>query len=418
MKEGVQTVRETSRPAWLHSIDAARGLAALMVMFFHAQRMPRGPVAAKFWEGEYVGLFGPEGVLGSLLYCVFGLGFLGVPLFFVISGFCIHLPFAGSRGRLELASFGRRRWLRIFPAYAVTCVVGFIILAVRVPYGEEGLTLVNMFGHIFFWHYSLPVESHSLQVSIVLWTIVIEVHFYLLYSLLFPWLRRIGIGRSTLIALAIGIAYRIYWAQADLADQDVLRLILPTRFALARFGEWLLGAWLAERYVRGGSIFPEWAVFASGSRTFAFGLGCAGIAIVSVILTEASLYWLQIPVTIGFTIALGGLIMSEQQSSRASGQEAAGRLRAVTKWLGDRSYSLYLSHFITLHVVYSIGQRVAARVGLSYEPMSPIVLSVTAVAIVSCLVVAHGLYVLVEAPSHRLARKARVVPPKPTPRTS
>jgi len=244
------------------------------------------------------------------------------------------------------------------------------------------------------------------------------VHFYLLYSLLFPWLRRIGIGRSTLIALAIGIAYRIYWAQADLADQDVLRLILPTRFALARFGEWLLGAWLAERYVRGGSIFPEWAVFASGSRTFAFGLGCAGIAIVSVILTEASLYWLQIPVTIGFTIALGGLIMSEQQSSRASGQEAAGRLRAVTKWLGDRSYSLYLSHFITLHVVYSIGQRVAARVGLSYEPMSPIVLSVTAVAIVSCLVVAHGLYVLVEAPSHRLARKARVVPPKPTPRTS
>jgi hypothetical protein len=52
-----------------------------MVMLFHAQRMPRGPIAAKFWEGEYVSLFGPESVLSSLLYSVFGLGFLGVPLF-------------------------------------------------------------------------------------------------------------------------------------------------------------------------------------------------------------------------------------------------------------------------------------------------------------------------------------------------
>jgi peptidoglycan/LPS O-acetylase OafA/YrhL len=413
MTEGVRTERKDSGLAWLHSIDAARGLAAVMVMLFHAQKLTRGSGGASFWRGEYVDLFGPESVLSSLLYSVFGLGPLGVPLFFVISGFCIHLPFAGGRSRLDYASFARRRWLRLFPAYAVTCIVCFVLLAIRAPYGEHGLTIGNMIGHAFFWHYNLPVRTHGAEVTLVLWTIAIEVHFYILYALLLPWLQRFGIGRATAIALGVGVAYRLYWGLSGIAEEDVLWLFFPSRFALARFGEWLLGAWLAERYVRGGNLFPEWSVFASGSRTIVFGIGFTGVAILGVILAEVPFNALQIPATLGFTIVLGGLIMLERQSSRGCGraeEDRSGRsrgLRAVTKWLGDRSYSLYLSHYVTLHGVHFVGRNLAGRLGFDFEPMGWTTSAVSIVAICVCLVVAHGLYTLVEAPSHRLARRAR-----------
>jgi peptidoglycan/LPS O-acetylase OafA/YrhL len=407
MSQGEQTASEISRPAWLHSIDGARGIAAVMVMFFHSLVFIRGAGAPTYWYGEYVELYGPDNVFSSLLYSVFGLGFLGVPLFFVISGFCIHLPFAGGRGTLELKSFASRRFLRLYPAYAVTCIVCFIILAVNTPYGEQGLTLGNMIGHVFFWHYSIPLQTHGSEVTLVLWTIVLEVHFYILYALLFPWLRRFGVARMTAVALGVGVAYRLYWELSGLGDQDLLQLVLPSRFALARFGEWLLGAWLAERYVRSGSLFPSWPVFATGARSFATGIGFGGLAIVSVTLAEAPMYWLQIPITIAFAIALGGLIMSEQRSRSESDNQTGSRIRSIMKWLGDRSYSLYLIHYITLHVVHFVGRQVAARFGLSYEPMTGTVFAVTMIAIFTCLIVAHLLYVFVEAPSHRLARKTR-----------
>ena len=68
----------------------------------------------------------------------------GVPLFFVISGFCIHLSFArkaASKGtaRFEFVSFWRRRLWRLYPTYfVVLCAsMGLVVVMLLTGSGEE-----------------------------------------------------------------------------------------------------------------------------------------------------------------------------------------------------------------------------------------------------------------------------------------
>ena len=70
---------ETPRNERLPSIDCLRGVAVLLVLMHHVFRMSF-PEKSLFWIQEWVNTA--------------DLGVRGVALFFVISGFCIHMPWA------------------------------------------------------------------------------------------------------------------------------------------------------------------------------------------------------------------------------------------------------------------------------------------------------------------------------------
>jgi peptidoglycan/LPS O-acetylase OafA/YrhL len=79
-------------------LDAARGLAALAVVAFHMR------LSDSFQESL------------PTIYAIAKHGYLGVPLFFVISGFCLAASAASSRRNNESAlSFLKRRFRRIYP---------------------------------------------------------------------------------------------------------------------------------------------------------------------------------------------------------------------------------------------------------------------------------------------------------------
>src|SRR5690242_13876359 len=115
----------------LHSIDILRGLAALAVGFYH------------IWghDGSYA--FTSIGVVPQIsnptlftyLISPFRWGYLGVSLFLVLSGFCIHLPYARkkySKGSYEFKSaafFTRRIW-RLYPAYIVAVIGTALVLKI------------------------------------------------------------------------------------------------------------------------------------------------------------------------------------------------------------------------------------------------------------------------------------------------
>src|SRR6476646_2983744 len=88
----------------LVSVDWLRGIAAVIVLIHHSTTF--------FYRARFENLTGWRALLVTIL-CQ---GWLGVAMFFVISGFCIHLPHVGME-RLQYRAFAIRRFWRLYPPY-------------------------------------------------------------------------------------------------------------------------------------------------------------------------------------------------------------------------------------------------------------------------------------------------------------
>ncbi|MEV4868622.1 acyltransferase family protein [Streptomyces syringium] len=146
----------------LHSLDGFRVTAALMVVFYHYAALYGG------W-GRH-----PRSILPSL-YLVARYGWLGVEIFFMISGFAICLSAWGR----SLGDFAVSRAARIYPAYWVAVLVTATVVVawpqVRRVSGWESV-LVN-----------LTIAQEALGVSHVdgvYWTLFVELKFYVLFAVI------------------------------------------------------------------------------------------------------------------------------------------------------------------------------------------------------------------------------------------
>src|SRR5579863_4992242 len=92
-------------------IDDVRGIAILSVFLFHAVAAAYG-YSMLSWNGWFRNFDVPKSFLALL---PLNIGWIGVPIFFVVSGFCIHVSF--QQQGCEWRSFFIRRFFRIYPAY-------------------------------------------------------------------------------------------------------------------------------------------------------------------------------------------------------------------------------------------------------------------------------------------------------------
>jgi peptidoglycan/LPS O-acetylase OafA/YrhL len=158
-------VNGADRPAGTHPrlvvLDGLRLFAALAVVFFHyVGQEQRG------WEVSTARLFG-------WLHPVASLGWLGVNLFFLISGFVICMS---SWGR-SLGQFFTSRVVRLYPAYwfAVLLTTAFVaVLPLRDGHRNALQVLVNLT--------MLQSPMGVPDVDPVYWTLWVELHFYLLFA--------------------------------------------------------------------------------------------------------------------------------------------------------------------------------------------------------------------------------------------
>lgn len=153
----------------LAALDGLRGIAIALVLWFHVWQVT--------WLRADVPFSGSRVNLNAIPEA----GFLGVDLFFFISGFCLFMPYADARARRlpvpSLADFAYRRALKIVPSYL------FAIFAMTAlgfaHFGSLGEACREIVRHLLFIHVWFP-ESYG-SINGVLWSLGIEVQFYVVF---------------------------------------------------------------------------------------------------------------------------------------------------------------------------------------------------------------------------------------------
>ncbi len=168
-------------------LDGLRGLAILMVVWYHLWLV----------SGYTIPLFGFVQVLVQN-------GFLGVDLFFFLSGFCIALPYARARRDgtpiPRASEFARKRALKILPSYLLALAV--FAVAFRDRFDGPLQELGHLAAHAAFVHVFSPVTFGSF--SGPLWTLAVEVQFYVLFALVAPFVvKRPFVAYGVFVATAV-----------------------------------------------------------------------------------------------------------------------------------------------------------------------------------------------------------------------
>lgn len=191
----------TYRIAW---IDALRAIAALWVLSVHVLYSVFGPIITGGW-------WKPAGQLASI-------GYLGVSLFLVLSGFCLFYPVVArvprQRWSVPIRRFLWRRWWRIAPPYYIDLALLVVVdsfLAGRFhrfyhnsPVGWWG----DLMLHFAFLHNLVP--GTATNYNVVFWSLALEFQLYLLFPLLVWLSRRIGLAFVALGALGLSLAWSAY----------------------------------------------------------------------------------------------------------------------------------------------------------------------------------------------------------------
>jgi len=236
-------------------LDHFRGLAIIAVFLLHAFNLSIGDDAGA--------ARGPtsEFLLRQILVLLRSCCEAGVPIFFVVSGFCIHMSYE-QQGR-NWGSFFVRRFFRIYPPYV------FAVLLFALIYPLTRFDLIRgwrqLAWHLLLVHNLKSGASEGINPSF--WTIGVEVQLYLLYPVLLALVPRLGWRRilSGLALLELGLR--------------AAGIVSPGLFAACWFSgspfffwfSWSLGAALADAHLHGRPLplikfSPAlWSVLAVGS---------------------------------------------------------------------------------------------------------------------------------------------------------
>ena len=333
------------------AIEGLRGLAVLWVMLFHYVVLRDG----KFDDAliAFLGTWTPLDVLVRN-------GYLGVDLFFLITGFLLTLPwFRHADEGLpapDRRSFYARRARRIAPAYYVQLVLLFFVVLPlfypRIWIQSTPFVVGNLGAHFTFLHYTTPLTSSSMTLNGALWTLAIEFQYYLLLPLVAPLFVRWP-WRSLLAAAAISAGWRwLAWndleavvnlylalgAKAGVTQKEVRHLLatqLPAYSLHFALGILLGRAWMLRRG-RAAEGTGRWVPVAIA----AFALGGLYAVLRNGTAVLGQMGWIAFPVVLA--LAFGAVV--SWPSPLLSRLAAAWPLAS----LGRISYSAYLYHLPVL----------------------------------------------------------------------
>ncbi|HEV7903461.1 MAG TPA: acyltransferase [Pyrinomonadaceae bacterium] len=338
----------------IDGLDFLRGIASLSVCWFHLTSFTYHHTDGWFY---------------SFLRTSASYGWLGVEVFFVISGFVI--PYALRRANYRLSAYPAfllKRIIRLDPPYLVGILI-FILLAFAYafhtgrPPEVEGapLTWARVLLHLGY----LNMFFHQEWLNPAFWTLAIEFQYYILMGLAFP-LFTSG-RRQVRLAALVCFAATPFFSGHEL---------MPGGVPFSTF------------------IFHFMFLFLMGITTFQYRVGLSGGAEYAATL---SLVTLGAFVTLGAPSTVAGLFA-------VSVICLYNRKNVVSDFFGNISYSLYLLHWPVGHLVLSIlGGKL---LGASDDATKTVVLLV---ALGVSFAASYALYALVERPAQRWSSRIKYV---------
>jgi peptidoglycan/LPS O-acetylase OafA/YrhL len=337
---------ESAAPVYVPAFDAFRGFAVLAILVYHlmlrSEWVPaRGTIRALFVTGP-----------------------MSLDVLFLISGFVLFLPVA-ARGSLgSSAGFFLRRYMRIAPAFYVSLLVALVLFPLLVTdthsAGLPPHDALAVLYHALFIHNEVSIAFDAYYpgfgVNPAVWTLSVEIIFYLLLPLVATRYRRhplLGLG----IAIAVTVAWRIlldpgaHYLQNAIAPSDRHQVWKQFPLFAVDFAAGMTTAALYIEAVRGR--------LRALRNNAAAAAGVSLVALVALLLyTGTTLTGSRDPLTIAGTgfqepvvtsivfPLLVGLFMLSISLAPARWQRPV--TNRVSRKLGDISYGVYLYHLLVI----------------------------------------------------------------------
>lgn len=304
-------------PRFRADIEGLRGVAVLAVVLFHA--------GYKFFAG----------------------GFVGVDVFFVISGFLITglIRREVQSKRFSFREFYIRRTQRLFPAAFVMIAVSFVVAACLYSpqdlrrMGGESVYATVALSNVFYWLQSGYFDTDSIRKPLLhTWSLGVEEQFYLVWPALLVLAMRMRAATVTMVIALVAAASLIACVRMMKHDPTAAFFLTPFRMF-----EFAIGGILT-------SLRPLPA--AAGKAAFAVGFAVVMCSVLAY--SEATPF----PGLYALPPAIGTALM-------IAGGEQGGLARLLTnplmRWIGRISYSLYLAHWpVAVFATYTAPPEMAA----------------------------------------------------------
>jgi len=351
--ESTTSLDNSAPVSHLPFLDAIRGIAILWVFTFHAMGSAYGwdHFAWKGWVRD----FNEPGI--PLFLFPLNFGPMGVAIFFVVSGFCIHLSHSRAR-TTGWQYFFHRRFFRIYPAYLLALLV-FLFLWPWNHFTPQ--TIIRQFFIHGFAIHNLELNS-KYAVNPSFWSIATEIQLYIIYPALLLLTGILGWKRTLLGILAIEILLRSLngessssWLLFDLVNSP-----------LGYWFSWAIGAYLAELFLDG-----KINIFSRVNFPLLLALCMATLLL-------KPLFNFAFTAFAFLTAVVIDRLMSKIWTFALPSKSISNGLWRHLSFLGMVSYSFYLLHqpiltnvpkFILSHVGYEPSEAMLMRTGLCLYPL-------------------------------------------------
>ena len=351
----------------LQTLDVLRGVAVLSVFCFHYLGAVFGTDQLPS-SGNWLDFCHPPRQ-EFLLFLPLSLGWMGVPLFFVISGFCIHLSFLKQQ-QFSATRFYRRRLFRLYPAYALIFLFSWVVAYQR----HENHIWTQLAAHLMLVQNFFPNDI-VFGINGALWSIATEIQFYLVYPLIVWQWRRTGLRIALFCAFVVMVVGRLSLSSLQAAMPEFAAAMATSPLLL--LFDWMLGISLADCWWRGEHL---WLAGKRWAYVFLAAL------LLSILWRPAS----------NFSFPFASLFFASIMGRLNLAKIPRGRSGKLLRLIGLGSYSFYLIH-----------QPLSAWL-LQKSPALPVIWNMTAVLTVVGIVTfltSQVLFTLIERPFWRVSSR-------------
>lgn len=315
----------------------------------------------------------------------FSAGFIGVDIFFVISGYLMTKIIIDQllQDKFSVWKFYLARGIRILPALLVlTAVVGIVGWFLLIPeeyksYGKHAASSITFLSNILYWRESSDYFSAAAHEKILLhtWSLSVEWQFYIIFPIILLIIGKIKKSRNILnLAILAGFIISLFMSyKVSQSSQTTAFYMIPTR------------AW---EMLAGGLVYAYFSQLSLSDcfRRFVELLGF-GLIVVSLFVFKTDTLWPSINAILP---VLGSMLILIAKCNNSLLTKPK-----IFQWTGNSSYSIYLWHW---PIVFFIGY-------LGYQGNIKIIIS----GIILSLVLGWVSFKFIETPTRRYLSKLSVL---------